>query len=110
MPFGSKSLEEVSRSDIGKKIKEGVEEATKTARGSAESLSKGGEKLGRTNAFKAISQVRKRNETSIDVQINASHLHLLYIVVGIQVSARLYRCFDYSRGENGRFWKLAFSR
>lgn len=56
----SKGLEEVSRSDIGKKLKEGVEEATKTARDSAESFSKGGEKLGRTSAFKAISQVRQQ--------------------------------------------------
>ncbi|XP_031588582.1 mitochondrial import inner membrane translocase subunit TIM44-like [Oreochromis aureus] len=61
------SLEEVSRSDIGKKIKEGVEEATKTARGSAESLSKGGEKLGRTNTFKAISQGVESMKKEIDV-------------------------------------------
>lgn len=51
----------MSRTDIGKKIKEGVEEAAKTAMQSAESVSKGGEKLGRTNAFKAISQVRGEN-------------------------------------------------
>lgn len=50
-------LEEVGRSDIGKKIKEGVEEAAKTAKQSAESMSKGGEKLGKTGAFRAISQV-----------------------------------------------------
>lgn len=48
----------MSRTDIGKKIKEGLEEATKTAVNSAESVSKGGEKLGRTSAFRAISQVR----------------------------------------------------
>uniref|UniRef100_A0A1A8GHL0 Mitochondrial import inner membrane translocase subunit TIM44 n=1 Tax=Nothobranchius korthausae TaxID=1143690 RepID=A0A1A8GHL0_9TELE len=52
----NKSLEEVSRTNIGKKLKEGVEEATKTAMHSAESVSKGGEKLGRTSAFRAISQ------------------------------------------------------
>lgn len=51
-------LEEVGRTDIGKKIKEGVEEATRTAMHSAESVSKGGEKLGRISAFRAISQVR----------------------------------------------------
>lgn len=51
-------LEEVSRTEIGKKIKEGMEEAAKTAKTSAESVSKSGEKLGRTSAFKAISQVR----------------------------------------------------
>lgn len=51
-------LEEVSRTEIGKKIKEGVEEAAKSAMHSAESVSKGGEKLGKTSAFKAISQVR----------------------------------------------------
>ncbi|XP_008329246.1 mitochondrial import inner membrane translocase subunit TIM44 [Cynoglossus semilaevis] len=49
-------LEEVSRTEIGKKIKEGMEEAAKTAKTSAESVSKSGEKLGRTSAFKAISQ------------------------------------------------------
>uniref|UniRef100_A0AAZ3SBP4 Tim44-like domain-containing protein n=1 Tax=Oncorhynchus tshawytscha TaxID=74940 RepID=A0AAZ3SBP4_ONCTS len=41
---------EVSRTDIGKKIKEGMEEA--------ESVSKSGGKLGKTGAFRAISQVR----------------------------------------------------
>ncbi|KAL1252043.1 hypothetical protein QQF64_019839 [Cirrhinus molitorella] len=49
-------LEEVGRSDIGKKIKEGMEEAAKTAKQSAETVSKGGEKLGKTGAFRAISQ------------------------------------------------------
>uniref|UniRef100_A0A3B4AGH9 Mitochondrial import inner membrane translocase subunit TIM44 n=1 Tax=Periophthalmus magnuspinnatus TaxID=409849 RepID=A0A3B4AGH9_9GOBI len=49
-------LEEVSRTEIGKKIKEGVEEAAKTAKTSAETVSKSGEKLGKTSAFKAISQ------------------------------------------------------
>lgn len=48
----------MSRTDIGKKIREGVEEATRTAMHSAESVSKGGEKLGKTSAFRAISQVR----------------------------------------------------
>lgn len=50
-------LEEVSRTDIGKKIKEGMEEAAKTAKTSAETVSKGGEMFGKTGAFKAISQV-----------------------------------------------------
>lgn len=49
-------FEEVSRTDIGKKIKEGVEEAAKTAKTSAETVSKSGEKLGKTSAFRAISQ------------------------------------------------------
>ncbi|KAF7651991.1 hypothetical protein LDENG_00102840 [Lucifuga dentata] len=49
-------LGEVSRTDLGKKIKEGVEEAAKTAMHSADSVTKGGEKLGGTNAFRAISQ------------------------------------------------------
>ncbi|XP_008406189.1 mitochondrial import inner membrane translocase subunit TIM44 [Poecilia reticulata] len=49
-------LEEVSRSEIGKKIKEGMEEAAKTAKTSAETVSKSGEMLGKTGAFKAISQ------------------------------------------------------
>lgn len=51
----------MSRTDIGKKIKEGVEEAARTAMHSAESVSKGGEKLGKTSAFRAISQVRREN-------------------------------------------------
>ncbi|NXN15444.1 TIM44 translocase, partial [Indicator maculatus] len=63
------SLDEVSRSDIGRRIKEGVEEAAKTAKQSAESVSKGGEKLGRTAAFKAISQgvesVKKELDESV---------------------------------------------
>lgn len=50
-------LEEVSRTDIGKKIKEGMEEAAKTAKTSAETVSKSGEMLGKTGAFRAISQV-----------------------------------------------------
>ncbi|KAG7327501.1 hypothetical protein KOW79_009107 [Hemibagrus wyckioides] len=49
-------FEEVGRSDIGKKIMEGMEEAAKTAKQSAESVSKSGEKLGKTGAFRAISQ------------------------------------------------------
>lgn len=63
--FVLKGLEEVTRTDIGKKIKEGVEEAARTAMHSAESVSKGGEKLGRISAFKAISQVRR-----IDISLN----------------------------------------
>lgn len=51
-------LEEVSRTDIGKKIKEGMEGAAKTAKTSAENVSKGGEMFGKTGAFKAISQVQ----------------------------------------------------
>ncbi|XP_022534561.1 mitochondrial import inner membrane translocase subunit TIM44 [Astyanax mexicanus] len=49
-------FEEVGRTDLGKKIKEGVEEAAKTARTSAESVSKSSEVLGKTNAFRVISQ------------------------------------------------------
>ncbi|XP_076977635.1 mitochondrial import inner membrane translocase subunit TIM44 isoform X3 [Tamandua tetradactyla] len=63
------SLDEVSKSTLGRKIKEGVEEAAKTAKQSAESVSKGGEKLGRTAAFKALSQgvetVRKEIDESV---------------------------------------------
>lgn len=50
-------LEEVSRTEIGKKIKEGMEEAAKTAKTSAETVSKSGEMFGKTGAFRAISQV-----------------------------------------------------
>ncbi|KAM9848975.1 mitochondrial import inner membrane translocase subunit TIM44 [Aulostomus maculatus] len=49
-------IEEVSRTEIGKKIKEGMEEAAKTAKTSAETVSKSGEMLGKTGAFRAISQ------------------------------------------------------
>ncbi|OWK50876.1 Mitochondrial import inner membrane translocase subunit TIM44 [Lonchura striata] len=59
------SLDEVSRSDLGRKIKEGVEEAAKTAKQSAESVTRGGEKLGRTAAFKAISQSNKSTLTGL---------------------------------------------
>lgn len=54
----AQGLEEVSRTEIGKKIKDGMEEAAKTAKTSAESVSKSGEKLGKSGAFRAISQVR----------------------------------------------------
>lgn len=47
---------------MGRKIKEGVEEAAKTAKQSAESVSKGGEKLGQTAAFRALSQVGEWGE------------------------------------------------
>uniref|UniRef100_A0A8C7M0A1 Mitochondrial import inner membrane translocase subunit TIM44 n=1 Tax=Oncorhynchus mykiss TaxID=8022 RepID=A0A8C7M0A1_ONCMY len=60
-------FEEVTRTDLGKKIKEGVEEAAKTARHSAESVSKGGEKLGATSAFRAISQGMESVKREIDV-------------------------------------------
>lgn len=60
MPSREQGLEEVSRTDIGKKIKEGMEEAAKTAKTSAETVSKGGEMFGKTGAFKAISQVWSR--------------------------------------------------
>ncbi|TWW72707.1 mitochondrial import inner membrane translocase subunit TIM44-like [Takifugu rubripes] len=70
--FGSLSdtvregLEEVSRTDLGKKIKEGVEGAAKTAMHSAESLSKEGEKFGKTSAFRAISQSVETMKKEID--------------------------------------------
>ncbi|XP_033051348.1 mitochondrial import inner membrane translocase subunit TIM44 isoform X1 [Trachypithecus francoisi] len=60
------SLHEVSKSDLGRKIKEGVEEAAKTAKQSAESVSKGGEKLGRTAAFRALSQGVESVKKEID--------------------------------------------
>ncbi|XP_013995275.2 mitochondrial import inner membrane translocase subunit TIM44 [Salmo salar] len=60
-------LEEVTRTDLGKKIKEGVKEAAKTARHSVESVSKGGEKLGATSAFRAISQGLESVKRGIDV-------------------------------------------
>ena len=48
----------MSRTDLGKKFKEGVEEAAKSAKSSADSVSKSGEKFGKTGAFRAISQVQ----------------------------------------------------
>ncbi|NWY70060.1 TIM44 translocase, partial [Erithacus rubecula] len=63
------SLDEVSRSDLGRKIKEGVEEAAKTAKQSAESVTRGGEKLGRTAAFKAISQGVESVKKEIDESV-----------------------------------------
>ncbi|KYO34493.1 mitochondrial import inner membrane translocase subunit TIM44 isoform X1 [Alligator mississippiensis] len=60
-------LDEVSKSDIGRKIKEGVEEAAKTAKQSAESVTKGGEKLGKTAAFKAISQGVETVKKEMDI-------------------------------------------
>ncbi|GAB5567644.1 mitochondrial import inner membrane translocase subunit TIM44 [Prionailurus iriomotensis] len=60
------SLDEVGKSDLGRKIKESVEEAAKTAKQSAESVSKGGEKLGRTAAFRAISQGVESVKKEID--------------------------------------------
>ncbi|KAJ8277337.1 hypothetical protein GJAV_G00074110 [Gymnothorax javanicus] len=59
-------LEEVSRTDLGKKIKEGVEEAAKTAKHSAESVSRSGERLGKTGAFRAISQGMESVKKEID--------------------------------------------
>ncbi|CAL8254261.1 unnamed protein product [Merluccius merluccius] len=62
----NKGLEEVSRTDIGKKIKEGVEEAAKTAKSSAETVSKSGEKFGKSGAFRAISQGMESVKKEID--------------------------------------------
>uniref|UniRef100_A0A4W3I232 Mitochondrial import inner membrane translocase subunit TIM44 n=1 Tax=Callorhinchus milii TaxID=7868 RepID=A0A4W3I232_CALMI len=62
----SGSLDEVSKSDLGKKIKEGVEEAAKSAKQSAESVSKSSEKIGKTMAFKAISQSVESVKKEID--------------------------------------------
>ncbi|XP_031194802.1 mitochondrial import inner membrane translocase subunit TIM44 isoform X2 [Mastomys coucha] len=63
------SLDEVSKSDLGRKIKEGVEEAARTAKQSAETVSKSGEKLGKTAAFKAISQGVESVKKEIDESI-----------------------------------------
>ncbi|KAM5306542.1 mitochondrial import inner membrane translocase subunit TIM44 isoform 2-T2 [Glossophaga mutica] len=56
------SLDEVSKSDLGRKIKEGMEEAAKTAKQSAESVSKGG-------AFKALSQGVESVKKEIDESV-----------------------------------------
>ncbi|XP_062252214.1 mitochondrial import inner membrane translocase subunit TIM44 [Platichthys flesus] len=59
-------FEEVSRTEIGKKFIEGVEGAAKQAKTSAESVSKSGEKLGKTSAFRAISQGMESVKKEID--------------------------------------------
>ncbi|XP_056234084.1 mitochondrial import inner membrane translocase subunit TIM44-like [Seriola aureovittata] len=59
-------IDEVTRTEIGKKIKEGMEEAAKTAKTSAESVSKSGEMLGKTGAFRAISQGMESVKKEID--------------------------------------------
>eukprot|EP00079_Xenopus_tropicalis_P020544 XP_012811621.1 PREDICTED: mitochondrial import inner membrane translocase subunit TIM44 isoform X1 [Xenopus tropicalis] len=63
------SLDEVGKTDLGRKFRESVEEAAKTAKQSAESVTKGGEKIGKTAAFKAISQgvetVKKEFDESV---------------------------------------------
>ncbi|KAJ8371573.1 hypothetical protein AAFF_G00307210 [Aldrovandia affinis] len=59
-------LEEVTRTDLGKKIREGVEEAARTAKQSAESVSRSGEMLGKTSAFRAISQGMETVKKEID--------------------------------------------
>ncbi|XP_045706519.1 mitochondrial import inner membrane translocase subunit TIM44 [Phyllostomus hastatus] len=56
------SLDEVSKSDLGRKIKEGMEEAAKTAKQSAESVSKGG-------AFRALSQGVESVKKEIDESV-----------------------------------------
>ncbi|XP_061797875.1 mitochondrial import inner membrane translocase subunit TIM44-like [Nerophis lumbriciformis] len=61
------AIKKVSHTDIGKKMKEGVEEAARTAMHSAETVSKGGERLGKTDAFKAISQGVENMKKEIDV-------------------------------------------
>ncbi|XP_077580424.1 mitochondrial import inner membrane translocase subunit TIM44-like [Stigmatopora nigra] len=61
------SIEEVTRTDIGKKIKESVEEAARSAMHSAETVSKGGERLGKTSAFQAISQSVESMKKEMDV-------------------------------------------
>ncbi|XP_078527036.1 mitochondrial import inner membrane translocase subunit TIM44 [Lissotriton helveticus] len=92
------SLDEVSKSDIGRKFKEGVEEAAKTAKHSAESVTKGGEKLGKTAAFKAISQgvesVKKEIDESVLGQAGA-----------YRPPARLRKRTDYS-GDGAREDKI----
>ncbi|RLV63073.1 hypothetical protein DV515_00018645, partial [Chloebia gouldiae] len=62
-----KKLEEIT--GTVKEIKEGVEEAAKTAKQSAESVTRGGEKLGRTAAFKAISQGVETVKKEIDESV-----------------------------------------
>ena len=56
MGIVKESLDEVSKSDLGRNIKKSVETAAKTAKQSTKLVSKGGEKLGWTTAFKALSQ------------------------------------------------------
>uniref|UniRef100_UPI00358EA310 mitochondrial import inner membrane translocase subunit TIM44 isoform X1 n=2 Tax=Myxine glutinosa TaxID=7769 RepID=UPI00358EA310 len=68
-------IEEVGKSEIGQRVREGVEEATRSARGTAESFSKSGERLGKTTAFRALSQsvdtVRREIDDTVLGQIGS---------------------------------------
>ncbi|CAN0320391.1 unnamed protein product [Lampetra planeri] len=59
-------FEEVGKTDIGKRLKEGVEGAARTAKDSAQSVSRSGEMLGKTSAFRAISQSVESVKREID--------------------------------------------
>ncbi|XP_072457078.1 mitochondrial import inner membrane translocase subunit TIM44 isoform X2 [Notamacropus eugenii] len=63
------SLDEVSKSDLGRKIAEGIGTAAKSARQSAESVTRGGEKLGQTTAFRMISQGIESVKKELDKNI-----------------------------------------
>lgn len=69
MGTGKESLDEVSQSDLGGKIKEGVEEASKTAELAAKLLSEGGEKLDWTGAFKAACQGVESIQQKMDLSV-----------------------------------------
>uniref|UniRef100_W5MAA0 Mitochondrial import inner membrane translocase subunit TIM44 n=1 Tax=Lepisosteus oculatus TaxID=7918 RepID=W5MAA0_LEPOC len=85
-------LEEVSRSDLGKKIKEGVEEATKTAKHSAESVSRSGEKLGKSGAFRAISQQYSLNDDN--AKKNNLFEHIFFFTTGLQDKNNIYSMLE----------------
>lgn len=53
-----------------------MEEAAKTAKQSAESVSKGGEKLGRTAAFRALSQVSWMSGPILELRARVPTLEL----------------------------------
>ncbi|XP_064424546.1 mitochondrial import inner membrane translocase subunit TIM44 isoform X2 [Latimeria chalumnae] len=65
------SLEEASKTDLGRKIREGVEEAAKTAKQSADTVTKSGEKIGKTTAFRALSQGVETVKKEIDESVLA---------------------------------------
>ncbi len=53
-----------------------MEEAAKTAKESAETVSKGGGKLGKTGAFRALSQVARNAVYVIDCELSGVFLRV----------------------------------
>lgn len=61
-------LEEAGKSEIGKKAGQLGEEISKTAKDAAESISEKGQAIGKTGAFKTISQTAEAVRKEFDQQ------------------------------------------